>query len=558
MIQNIGETGIEWSNPQVWGSVAPLIQQYAKDYNDRADDHTKLKISLQQQAEKAKQAQALEALKLQQKQQIATDAEMQKYGRKLGDLFPEDATILSQGYDERDLRAGEYKLKTGKNPYDASNFDPEAIAIRDIHNGLELEKSRAEARRKGYTSLDLTNIDPEQQDQVAQSLAEYKAKFNPETKWSDLRNIDHQWGYKTVAPLQDREVLDFTSRAKLAGENRVKTGKEQNPTGTFLTAVTDERLDEDKARSAMIASLTPKDYELAQEDVRFAKMVKDEKGNIVPQPIWDEKTGKQKIKKYKDGSIIPLYEVDETKLHEHAVSQIPRPTVYETKENRSKTPTTIVNNNSGSESGGSWSKGKGASSIPLIIKPVTSSTPRLLGGTMGKNMSIAQINSSVGAKTTLGNNTIVINPNTSGAKSNIKLVPQKFNQAGILSAVSPEELKQLVNQEALFDSTPQIEYFPVNISGNIVQNAQGDDAFSIMKDDRVVVGAAPFIKARVKVKRMVTEKGKQVEKEFDEDIYIPASSLDAEIPQWLDRPWLEQKGYGIDKTLPKTAAKKFE
>jgi hypothetical protein len=306
----------------------------------------------------------------------------------------------------------------------------------------------------------------------------------------------------------------------------------------------------------MISSLTPKDYELAQEDVRFAKMVKDEQGNLVPQPIWDEKTGKQKVKKYKDGSIIPLHEVDETKVQDLAVSQIPRPTVYETKQNRSKTPTTIVNNNSGSESGGSWSKGKNANLIPLIVKPVTEGSEEGIteGGIGGfkqmmeqglnpqKNMSIAQINSAIGEKTTLGNNTIVINPNTSGAKSNIKLISQKFGKNGVLEPISAAEQKELEGKEAKFGTTSQIEYFPVNVSGRIVQNQAGDEGFGILKNDRVVVGAAPFIKAKV----------------GDKIYYIPASSLDAEIPQWLDRPWLEKKGYGIDVSTTKEVPSDFK
>ena len=75
-MDKIGNTGIEWSNPQVWGSVIPLVQQYAKDYTDRGDDIAKMKLQLHLQGEKEKQAAALEAEKARIKQMADVEKSM--------------------------------------------------------------------------------------------------------------------------------------------------------------------------------------------------------------------------------------------------------------------------------------------------------------------------------------------------------------------------------------------------------------------------------------------------------------------------------------------------
>lgn len=551
-MEQIGNTGIEWSNPQVWGSVAPLIQQYAKDYNDRADEHNKLKISLQQQAERAKQAEALAAQKALVKQQADTEKSMAAFGIKPQNYFPEDIPIIAKSMDDLKVAAGQYRMKTGKSPLES--YDPEALKIQTDFRNHQLLEAQAASHADNWNKIDRSNIDPDQEDELLTQRAAYAMSVNPNMTRDEALALQRQpFGYKTVAPLPELERLDLAKEVTETAKNHVKkTGEEKNLTGTLLKGTKDEVIDTENAANAVLLDWTNSPTKMLDLSTRpeFAKT--DSQGNPIYQLDEQGRPIQQKMKVKGEGvKVLPLYEIDKNKVMSSIKSLMPTTSLHETKEIKSKPSNIIVNNNSGSESGGSWSKGKNASSIPLIIKPVTSPTPRLLGGTMGKNMSIAQINSSIGAKTTLGNNTIVINPNTSGAKSNIKLVPQMFNNAGILRAAPPEELKQVVNQEALFDSTPQIEYFPVNISGNIVQNQDGEDRFSILKDDRVIVGAAPFIKARVKIKRNVEEKGKQVGKEFDEDIYIPASSLDAEIPQWLDRPWLEQKGYGINVTEAK-------
>lgn len=544
----IGNTGIEWSNPQVWASVAPLVQQYAKGYNDRADSNLKLKLSLQQAKDKAAQAQALEQLKMQQKQQVRTDAEMQKYNRDLGDLFPEDAKILGKGYDERDVRAGKYKLKTGKNPYDIANMDEEAMQLREDNNLLELQKDRLKGIRKGYTDLDLTSIDPEQEDQVAQSRLEYMQKHKPDMTWRDLQNIDHQWGYKRTPELEAYSPFDYQKVATAAGQNIRDISNKENKTGYLLEGTHTKELILPKVEESIKAAIsTPEGIAKHATNPNFA--VTDESGNPIPQV---DENGRQIVKKYK-GKDIPLWEVDIEKVKDFTMNLVPNPEFKATEKIASKPANTNVTVNM-PDSGVGVDANAQIAEVKLdqqkgMVQKLFGDIP-LVGDILNKdisskNSSVAQTRFTHEGNFRVSNNDVVILP----GKGNIPLAIQRLDNGAYRKISQKEYEKALKDKDIGFGEgnawrpKSEVYYLPVDAEGNIVENTGGK--FSYAADDKRVVGAAGFIQI---------DNGKGKEGEPEGVFLIPVAAIDPNQSKFIPKPILDEyymvKGVGVNQVKP--------